>query len=87
MSQMTVDISRVDNDRIAAYLASTDRRVMIGFRFTLEVLGIPLPEFAERKPAGRPTPAKLMAQADADSGTIHTYRAEKRGTGPFAPRA
>jgi hypothetical protein len=86
MSQMTVDISRVDNDRIAAYLASTDRRVMIGFRFTLEVLGIPLPEFAERKPAGRPTPAKLMAQADADSGTIRTYRDEKKGVGVFAPR-
>lgn len=84
MSHMTVDTSRIDNDNVAAYLASTDRRVMIGFRFTLEVLGIPLPEFAERKPAGRPTPAKLMALADADSGTIRTYRAEKKGVGPFA---
>jgi hypothetical protein len=54
MSHITVDISRIDNDNVAAYLASTDRRVMIGFRFTLEVLGIPLPEFAERKPAGGP---------------------------------
>jgi hypothetical protein len=79
---MLVDTSLIDDSRIADYLASTDRRITIGFRFALERLGIPLPEFAERKPAGRPSPARLMALVDADSRTIRTYREEKK----FAPR-
>ncbi len=82
MTTMLVDTKLIDDSRIASYLASTDRRVTIGFRFALERLGIPLPEYAERKPAGRPSPARLMALVDADAGTRRTYRDEKK----FAPR-
>jgi len=86
MSIATIDTGRVDNPRVAAYLASTDRRVSIGVRFTLEALGLPLPDFLIRKPAGRPGRAALMAAADADSRTIYTYHDEQRKIGAFAPR-
>ena len=86
MNTVTVNIDRINNRPVADYLASTDRRVTIGVRFTLEALGIELPDFLCRKPAGRPGRAALMAAVDADTGTIHTYRAEKLRVGPFAPR-
>ena len=83
MTSITVDTSRIDNEHVANYINGTDHRVKLGFRFALEMLTIPLPEFAERKPAGRPSrAAQLMKMADADSGTIHTYHDEKK----FAPR-
>ena len=86
MTKATVDVSRIDNPRVATYLASTDRRIAIGVRFTLEAFGLPLPDFLNRKPAGRMSPAALMAAADADSGTIYTYHDEQRKIGAFAPR-
>jgi hypothetical protein len=86
MPIITVDTNRIDNKPVADYLASTDRRVTIGVRFALEMFGIEVPEFLERKPSGRSSVATLMAAVDADTGTIHTYRAEKLQVGPFAPR-
>lgn len=85
MTIATVDTGRIDNKRVAEYLASTDRRVTIGVRFTLEALGIQLPDFLQRKPAGRPGRAGLMAAADKDSGTIYSYRDEKLRIRAFAP--
>lgn len=86
MNPAPVDLSRLDDPRVAAHIERVDSRITGGFRLALEVLGIPLPEYAKRKPAGRPSIAKLMAAADADSGTIRTYRDAKLGIGAFAPR-
>lgn len=86
MTTATVDTSRLSDPRIVAHLAGIDSRILNGFRLALDVLGVPMPDHIQRKPAGRPSIAKLMAAADADSGTIHTYRAEKLHIGPFAPR-
>jgi hypothetical protein len=86
MTIHTVDLKVFDDARVADYLASSDRRVLIGARFALEALHLPLPSCLTRKPAGRPSIAKLMAAADADSGTIHTYRDEKLGIRAFAPK-
>jgi hypothetical protein len=86
MNPAPVDLSRLDDPRVAEHISKVDSRITGGFRLALEVLGIPLPEYAKRKPAGRPSIAKLMAAADADSGTIRTYRDEKLGIGAFAPR-
>jgi hypothetical protein len=86
MNPVTVDLSRLDDPRVAEHISRVDSRITSGFRLALEVLGIPLPEYAKRKPAGRPSIAKLMAAADADSGTIRTYRDEKLGIRAFAPR-
>jgi len=87
MTTITIDMARLDNDRVAIYLASTDRRVTIGVRFALEALGVELPDFLRR---GRPGPRRnrinaLMAAVDADSRTLDTYRHEKLKIGVFAP--
>lgn len=86
MNPVPIDVSRLDDPRIATHVGNVDSRVRGGFRLCLDLLGIPLPEYAKTKPAGRPSIAKLMAAADADSGTIHSYQHEKQGIGAFAPR-
>lgn len=45
-----------------AYFTNADRRVMIGFRATLELLGLPLPLYALRRQPG-PAPARSVAAA------------------------
>ncbi len=86
MTTTSIDLSRLYDPRVASHVEGVDGRIRSGFRLALDVLGVPLPDYAERKPAGRPSIAKLMAAADADTGTIHNYRDEKRGVGAFAPR-
>lgn len=86
MNSVHVNLDRLTDPRVAAHIDKVDSRVRGGFRLCLDVLGIPLPEYAKTKPAGRPSIAKLMAAADADSGTNRTYREEKLGIGAFAPR-
>lgn len=86
MNPTPIDLSRLSDPRVAAHIERVDSRITSGFRLALDVLGIPLPEYVKRKPAGRPSIAKLMAAADADSGTIHSYRHEKLRIGAFAPR-
>lgn len=86
MNPVPIDLNRLYDPRVVAHISSVDSRITGGFRLALEVLGIELPDYAKRKPAGRPSIAKLMAAADADSGTIHTYRHEKLRIGVFAPR-
>jgi hypothetical protein len=88
MTIATVDTNRINNDRVAVYLASTDRRVTIGVRFALEALGIELPDFLRRgRPGPRPNRVnKMMAALDADTGNPNTYRQEKLKIGAFAPR-
>lgn len=86
MTTTPIDLSRLNDPRVATHVGNVDSRARGGFRLALDVLGIPLPEYAKCKPAGRPSIAKLMAAADADSGTNRTYRDEKLGIGAFAPR-
>ena len=86
MTTTSIDLSRLYDPRVATHVEGVDGRIRSGFRLALDVLGVPLPDYAERKPAGRPSIAKLMAAADADSGTAYTYRNEKMKTGTFAPK-
>lgn len=86
MNPTPIDLSRLNDPRVIAHIEKVDSRIRGGFRLCLDVLGIPLPEYAKCKPAGRPSIAKLMAAADADSGTNRTYRDEKLKIGAFAPR-
>ena len=86
MNPVPVNLDRLDDPRVAAHIDNVDSRVRGGFRLCLDILGIPLPEYAKTKPAGRPSIAKLMAAADADSGTIYTYRNEKMKIGASAPK-
>lgn len=84
MNPIPVDLSRLNDPRVIDHIEKVDSRIRGGFRLCLDVLGIPLPDYAKCKPAGRPSIAKLMAAADADSGTIHSYRHEKLKIGAFA---
>lgn len=84
MNPAPIDTDRLNDPRVIAHIARVDSRIVGGFRLALDILGIPLPEYAKRKPAGRPSIAKLMAAADADSGTIKTYHDEKLKIGVFS---
>lgn len=86
MNSAPVDTNRLSDPRIAAHIEQVDSRVRGGFRLCLDILGIPLPDYAKTKPAGRPSIAKLMAAAYADSGTARPYRDEKLKIGAFSPR-
>jgi len=44
------------------YFTRADSRIMIGLRATVELLGLPTPEYAKRRKPG-PTPAKRVATA------------------------
>ena len=87
MNPVPIDLSRLHDPRVIEHIEKVDSRIRGGFRLCLDVLGIELPDYAKCKPAGRPSIAKLMAAADADTGTIHSYRHEKLKIGAFAPRS
>lgn len=69
MAARTVNDDILTSPAAIDYFARADRRVLIGLRAALEMLGLPVPEYAERKPMGRP-PGKAINQA---------YRAEHPG--------
>jgi len=78
----SIDLSKLDAPQLATYFNTADRRITSGFRLALQLLGIPVPLYAERKPSGPRAVAALMADLDRDTGTIRTYREEKQ----LAPR-
>jgi hypothetical protein len=69
----------INSPQAEAYFARADRRVMIGLRATLEMLGIPIPDYAHRRKPG-PTPASAaLAAFAADNPTLRsTVLAERR---------
>jgi hypothetical protein len=68
-----VDTSVLSTDYAETYFTErADRRIMIGLRATLEMLGIPLPAWAERKPTGRKPGRSIAAAYRADNPeTLH----------------
>jgi len=68
-----VDTSVLSTDYAETYFTErADRRIMIGLRATLEMLCIPLPEWAERKPTGRKPGRSIAAAYRADNPeTLH----------------
>lgn len=78
MTTRTIDDAVLHSSSAEKYLLRADRRVMIGLRAVLEMLSIPLPDYAIRRPPG-PTPGKAVAAAfNADHPTRRLY--------PLAPR-
>ena len=63
----SVDTAVLHSPQTAAYLANADRRIVIGFRAALEMLGIALPEAALRRPYGRSGVATIMRAYNADN--------------------
>lgn len=70
MALHTVSDDVITSAQAAEYFQRADRRVMIGLRAALELLGLPLPDYAKRKPAGpRSQSAKgVAARYAADHG-------------------
>jgi len=64
VATITVDDTILNSPQAEDYFVNADRRVMIGLRATLEILGIPRPVYAERRKPGR-TPARDVAAAFA----------------------
>lgn len=67
MAVHTVTDDLLRSNRAAAYFTTADRRVMIGLRAALEMLGIPIPDYAARKPSGRPGARDIIAAHAADN--------------------
>ena len=59
---LTIDTGVFDTPEAEAYFGKADHRILCGCRATLEMLGIPLPEWAMRKPTG-PKPGNRIAAA------------------------
>lgn len=66
MTTYTVTDDIIRSPHAEEYFLNSDRRYMIGLRATLEMLKIPVPEYATRKPPGRPPARHIMAAYDAD---------------------
>ena len=67
-----IDTGVLDTAEAQAYFSKADHRILCGCRATLEMLGIELPQWAQRKPTG-PKPGKaIMAAYRADHPeTLH----------------
>ena len=75
----TIDTSRLNHPSVLGYFLNADRRTKAGARFTLEALGIPFPEYLERKPAGRPYSGRVMEDFRKDHPeTLHEMTMRKR---------
>ena len=61
MPEINPRYDKLHSPEATDYFARADRRVLVGVRFTLELLGIPLPECLDRKPSGRPPVQRIFA--------------------------
>jgi hypothetical protein len=79
MAVLTVSTDTLESERAAEYFTRADRRVMIGLRAALEILGLPVPAYAVRHVPGR-TPARdVTAAYAADNPTpFSTVLAERK---------
>lgn len=62
MAFYNVDDSILNSEQAAAYFNGADRRIKVGIRAAIEMLGLPCPDYARRATPGR-TPAKDVASA------------------------
>jgi hypothetical protein len=62
MAVHTVSDEIINSPAAKDYFSSADKRIMIGLRAALEMLSIPVPQYAVRRPPGRP-PSRAVASA------------------------
>lgn len=62
MATFTVTDDIINSYQAERYFMRADRRVMIGLRAALEMLGVPVPDYALRRKPGQ-TPAKVVLAA------------------------
>lgn len=79
MPTLTVTTDLIESQQAATYFTNADRRVMIGLRATLEMLRLPVPEYARRKATGvTPAKAALAAYHLDNPPMLSTVLAERK---------
>lgn len=73
----TINIGVLETPQARDYFSKADHRIMCGCRATLEMLGIPLPDWARRKPTG-PKPGRAIAAAFRADNPETLYEATLR---------
>ena len=73
MAALTINDAIITSPAAEAYFDRADSRVRVGFRAALEMLGVPVPEYAKRKPPGRPPARAVAAAYEADHGKTPNY--------------
>ena len=86
MATYTVTDDKISSPQAAAHLGY-DARVMTGVRNTLEILGIPLPEWVKRKPPGRPPSRTILQALAADNPNQAPAPLTYKRHQPARPRA
>jgi len=79
MASIAVNISVLNSSEAERYFTKSEHR-MACFRGTLELLGIPLPNWAERKPSGRKPSIAVARAYETDNPT------PRFGGGTLPPR-
>ena len=70
--KITVDTGVFDTPPATDYFSKADHRILCGCRATLEMLDIPLPDWAQRKPTGPKPGRAIIAAYRADNPeTLH----------------
>ena len=67
MADFTVNDDIINSPTAKEYFGRADKRVMIGLRAALEMLSIPVPTYAVRKPPGRPPSRAVVDAFHADN--------------------
>lgn len=75
---ITVDPGPLHTAAMTTYLATADRRIVIGFRAALEALKVPVPAAALRRPSGRPTIINLVQAFNADNPVAAVRDSQER---------
>lgn len=82
---LNIDTGVFGTPEAEAYFTKSDRRVLCGCRATLEMLGIPLPDWAKRKPTG-PKPGKAIMAAFREDNPESLHQATIRKSAEHAAR-
>jgi hypothetical protein len=84
MATYTVSDDALTSAQAEAYFSRADHRALMGLRATVEILGIPVPDYAVRRKPGR-TPAKDVMRAyraDNPAPRSHTLAPRKPNADP-----
>ena len=82
----TIDLRVLDTDELSDYFKTTNAACRQGMRLMLDYLGIPLPECAKRRPAGRPR--KFLGASPSAEQVNAAFRADnpdERRPSPYRP--
>jgi hypothetical protein len=89
LALITINDDIINSTEAETYFTKSDRRIAIGFRACLELLGIPVPSYAGRRKPGRTPAMSVMTAFGADHVTPRSYQLAPRkpNASPVTPVA